>query len=64
MSFLCLSTERAEEQGHAGKLRDWCGDLWKDQDVVLCFTYTPVSTVSFVFSLVERQCELRREQSV
>ena len=25
----------------------------------LCFTYTPVSTVEFCFSLVERQSELR-----
>jgi len=49
MFFFCLSRERAEEQGHGGKLRDWCGDLWKDQDMLLCFTYAPVSTVEFGF---------------
>jgi len=37
MSFLCLSRECAEEQGYRGKLRDWCGDLWKDQDVLFLF---------------------------
>jgi len=36
--------------GTCGKHRDRCGDPWEDQEVVLCFTYTSVSTDS-LFSL-------------
>jgi len=31
------------------KHRDRCGDPQEDQDVVLYFTYSPVSTVSLIF---------------
>jgi len=31
-----------------GKYRDRCGDPWEDQEVVLCFTYTPVFTNSLI----------------
>ena len=31
-----------------GKHRDRCGDTWKDQEVVLFFTYTPFSTDSLI----------------
>jgi len=34
--------------GTCGKHRDGCGDPLEDQDVVLCFTYTPVLTVSLI----------------
>jgi len=31
---------------HEGKKADMCGDQWKDQDLVMFFTYTAVFTVS------------------
>jgi len=34
--------------GKCGKHRDRCGDPWEDQEIVLCFTYTPVSTDSLI----------------
>jgi len=41
--------------GTCGKHRDRCGDPWEDQEVVLCFTYTLVSTDSLI--LVESREE-------
>jgi len=41
--------------GTCGKYRDRCGDPQKDQEVVLCFTYTPVSTDSFDFSQMRKE---------
>jgi len=41
--------------GACGKHRDRCGDPWEDQEVVLCFTYTPVFTDSLIL--------VREEQS-
>jgi len=40
--------------GGMGKHRDKRGDSYEDQDVVLCFTYTPVFTFSLILILVER----------
>jgi len=44
-SFLCY-------HGSVRRNRDmWlslCGDPWEDQEVVLCFTYTPVFTDSLI----------------
>jgi len=34
--------------GTCGKHRNRCGDSWRDQEVVLCFAYTPVSTDSLI----------------
>ena len=44
--------------GTCGKHRGRCGDPWEDQEVVLCFTYTPALTSSFDFSKKSR-AELR-----
>ena len=34
--------------GTRGKHRDRSGDPWQDQEVVVCFIYTPVSTDSLI----------------
>jgi len=37
-----------------GKHRDRCGDPWEDQEVVLYFTYTPISTDSLILAFREQ----------
>jgi len=46
-SFLCYHGSVRRGIGTCGKHSDRCGDPWEDREVVLCFTYTPVSTHSF-----------------
>ena len=43
---LVTGVDCPEEQGHVGKFRDRCGDLWEGQDVSVMFyrTYEPVFT--------------------
>ena len=40
--------------GTCGQYRDRCGDPWEDQEVILCFNYTPAFTGSFDFSEEEQ----------
>ena len=49
-----VSRECAEEQGHGGKRGIGVVIHGRIKMGYLCFTYTPVSTVEFCFSLVER----------
>ena len=39
-----------------GDYRDRCSDLWKDQDMLLMLSSTPVFTVSLVLEKQETEC--------
>jgi len=55
--FPLLSRECTEEQGHGGKREIGVVIHGRIKTGYLCFTCTPVSTVEFCLSLVERESE-------